>query len=501
MKEFFTYDKTPEEAGVSSADILKLVKNLEHFGQNLHSFALIKGNSVIAEGYKKPFSRDFIHRMYSTSKTFGSMALGVLVGEGKVSVSDYVLKYFPEYDKQVTDPYVRNMKIEHLLKMATAYTYPTTYGVKIRCTKEPNWAETFFDVPSSHPSNTVFNYDTSASHIIGVIVEKVTGMPFIEYLKEKALLDIGFSKNARCLKAPEGYAWAGSAVMCTMLDLARLARLIMLDGAWDGKQLIDKDYVKAAKSRQIDNTKEGFSNTYKGHGYGYQLWCTADNTFSLVGMGQQLAICMPEEDLLFVCTGDNQGVDGAYHILFVNLWNIIKDNFSKTPLAPNPEALKELRDFCDNWEYHIVKGDATNPIADKINGKTFVLNENPMEITDITFNFGKDGECTLNYTNPRGNKTLKFGIGKAVADEFPEDGYFGDIIGTPAGRRYKCLTSGAWTSPFQFRIKCDVIDDYVGNLSIIAGFDENLQLGLYMEKHAEFFLDGYNGFAGGVIKE
>ena len=123
-----------------------------------------------------------------------------------------------------------------------------------------------------------------------------------------------------------------------------------------------------------------------------------------------------------------------------------------------------------------------------------------MGITDLCITWDNDGNAVMKYTNDQGIKELKFGIGKAVIDEFPQDGYFGDTIGKDGGRRYRCISSGAWTTENTLHIKADLIDDYFGNLSIILSFKGD-EIGVYMQPHAEWFLMEYNGFAGGKIKE
>lgn len=495
MKEFFTYT-TPENVGVSSENVIKFMTELERFGIYLHSFALIKGNEVFAEMYRKPFKKDDLHRMYSTTKTFASMALGILIGEGKVKLDDKVIKYFPEY-ADCEYKQVQEMTVEDMLRMATCFTGGTTYKFS-----DDNWVPTFFNTPTSHPSGTIFNYDTSASYMCNVIVERITGMPFIEFLKERALNKTGFSKNARVLCAPEGtYTWGGSALLATTLDLARLARLVMLDGEWNGEQLLPRDYVIAAKSNLIDNAQSGFQTTHSGHGYGYQIWRSVDNTFSFLGMGEQLAICMPEEDLLFVCTADCQGIAGISRAtIYINLWHFIKDTIINGKLPENSEAYAKLKALCENADYPIYPGAVTSPLADKVRNKKFVLEKNPMGIMDITFDYDNNGNAVMKYNNAQGYKELKFGIGKYIIDTFPQDGYFGDIIGHDSGRRYRCIASGAWTNDTTLHIKADAIDDYFGNLSIIVVFKGD-EISIYMEPHAEYFMMEYKGFACGKLAE
>ena len=123
--------------------------------------------------------------------------------------------------------------------------------------------------------------------VINIMIRNLggTGQDFLTFLKERALLKTGFTPESWCVKAPEGYAWGGSGVECTVIDLARFARLVMNGGEWHGEQLLPADYVKAAVSRQIDNCQDGFPAHGHGcHGYGYQIWVTEDNTFSFLGL-------------------------------------------------------------------------------------------------------------------------------------------------------------------------------------------------------------------------
>ncbi len=496
MKEFFTY-ATPESQGLSSKDILAFSRDLEHFGMFLHSFAVIKGNNVVAEMYRKPFHKYDLHRMYSCTKSFVSMAVGLLADEGKIDLAQPILSYFPEFEKEEMYPYIKEATVRDLLTMTTPYSYSTTYSARKPGYLQDNWIGTFFDTDTNHAAGTVFNYDTSASYTLNVLVEKITGMPFIEYLKDKALRETGFSENARVLKSPDGYSWGGSALLATTLDLARMARLVMLDGKWDEKQLLPAWYVKDAKSCLIDNDETGYRDIIHGNGYGYQIWCTGDGTFSFLGMGNQLAICMPEEDLLFVCTADSQGWGDGRTVIYLKLWEYIKRRFSSSPLPEDKEAQEELKYELEHKEYPIVSGDASNERAAKIDGKRFVLADNRMGISDLTFFFGEDGVGTMRFTNAQGEKEIRFGLGKTVIGEFPQDGYSGESIGKWDGDYYRCIASGAWTGKDTLRIKVDAIDKYFGNVNMRFGFNDKGEIGLKFDSHAEWFMGEYNGFAGG----
>ena len=91
------------------------------------------------------------------------------------------------------------------------------------------------------------------------------------------------------------------------------------------------------------------------------------------------------------------------------------------------------------------------------------------------------------------------GIGKAVIGEFPQDGYSTEILGKPGDRRFRSIASGAFTDERTLHIKCDIIDDYFGNLNIIAIF-ENDTISLFMRPNAQMFLGEYRGFVSGSLK-
>ena len=87
---------TPESAGIPSKAIENYIRTLEKRGVVTHSLLLMKGESLVAEYYWKPFHQDFCHRMYSQTKSFVGIAIGLLEEDGLLSLSDPVAKFFPD---------------------------------------------------------------------------------------------------------------------------------------------------------------------------------------------------------------------------------------------------------------------------------------------------------------------------------------------------------------------------------------------------------------------
>lgn len=94
---------SPEKAGISSKNIANFINTLNSYNINTHSIIMAKGNNIIAESYYEPFGKDILHRMYSVSKSFVAIAIGLAEQEGLLSLDDKFIYYFPEYQNENTD--------------------------------------------------------------------------------------------------------------------------------------------------------------------------------------------------------------------------------------------------------------------------------------------------------------------------------------------------------------------------------------------------------------
>ncbi len=479
---------TPEEMGISSKDITAVLQGLKMKNYSIHSLLVMRKGEIVAEGYAEPIEQSSLHRMYSVSKSFAAIAIGVLEAEGKIDLNDTIDKYFPEYVTASTDQRVKDTRIIDLLRMMTPYN-----GDSYKKAEDMNWVKTYFTATSRIKKSpaTKFCYDTSASHLLGAIVERETGMDFLEYLKEKALLEIGFSKDSWCVKAPEGYAWAGSGVMCTSRDLAAFANLVMHKGEHNGKQLLPRDYVEAATSYQVATSEAEGSSPYYGQGYGYQIWMNPYG-FGFMGMGGQFALCVPEKDLIVVMTADTQGISDY----MANVWELIESNIFKkvsdTALEEDSAAVAEMDLAFANMEIPYQTGSASNATSKKISGKTFEANDDGQKITSFSLTFNGD-EGVFAYDTERGKKELRFGIGKNVICTLNEPQYSGELINHPNGEGYRSLCSGAWLTNSMFILKVQVVDDYFGNMTLSFSFSGTGagEVSVTGQRNAECFLDEY----------
>lgn len=484
MKREFSEAASPESVGVSSRSVGRFLRRVAEKRVCMHGFLLLRRGLVVAEGYWKPYSASSVHRMYSVSKSFVSLAVGLMIEEGRLRLDDRVVEHFPDKVPEPIHPWLAEATVRDLLLMATPHS-SNSYT-----RHDPDWAWTFFNKQPSHPPGTIFSYDTAATVVLGTIVERLAGTTFLDYMRPSFLDPIGFSNDAWCIETPEGTSWGGSGVMCTLRDMAKVAFVCMRGGRWGERQVLPEAYVREATARQIDN-----STIYGKHGYGYQIWRAPAHGFAFLGMGSQLAYCFPERDFLFACIADTQGIGATGTGIVEPMYQEIYEALADEPLPEDTRGLDSLRRELGDLHIQPLSGAPTSSWVSKVDGVTYELEENPMGIEYLRLDLDAE-EGRLTYRNSTGEKRLRFGIGRQVAGTFPETGYFGRRIGTPSGRPYACLASAAWVEEHKLNLLIYITDDYLGTLKITLAFKGN-EIGMFMTKVAEWFLDEYQGFAGG----
>ena len=493
---------TPESVGISSSDIKKYISILENSHLSTHSIIMMRHGKIFYENYYEPFTKDYLHRMYSVSKSFVSIAIGFLNQDGLIDLDKPVSAYLPDDITSYAFDEIKNQTIKDMLTMRTAKTDITDRWFS---RKPKDRLRDYFEYTSPQKGGvpkipgTIFDYDSPGSFVLCAIAERISGKKLMDYLREKLFDKIGVSKKAYCLSCPGGHSWGDSAVMCTARDLARVTQFMLNGGSWEGEQILNREYAFTATSNLVDSDRTGHLLP-SGYGYGYLFWRTVGNSFYLNGMGAQYGIAIPDKDMVFVINSDNQGHPNASTIIINRFFEEIADKASDIPLCENENSLMELKEYSSKLKLFAFGGGVKNNVADVINNKVFIMQENPMCISKMSFSFDGD-EAKMSYTNKQGDKVLKFGIDKNVFDTFPQEGY-SNMIATvyEPGNYYKCAASAKWTHSHSLAILVQVIDKYFGRLHIKIGFTDDNRISVLMNKVAEDFMDEYVGYAEGIAQ-
>ncbi len=489
---------SPEAAGVKSESVKRYLELLDRRGIPMHSVLMMKGDSLFCECYYAPFDKDTTHRMYSQTKSFVSIAIGLLIEEGKLSLDDKITDFFPEKINGKIPESLKIQTVRHMLTMSTVGYGDIWFG-----NPEPDRTKIYMNCkrsPERYP-NTLWEYDSQGSQVLSNLVEKLSGMSLFDYLYSRIFTHLGAFKTATILKTPNGDSWGDSAMICTPRDIMSFARFVMNYGVWEGKRLMNEGYLREATSKVVDN-REGPRTMAFHHGYGYQIWRTERNGFAFVGMGNELTVCLPDDDVIFVCTADCQGDNGAAREYIINhFFELIMDEMEKNPLPENPFAYDELTELMETRRLFALTGEGDSATREKINGAEYILDKNPMGIKSLTFKFENEKEGKLCYENAQGVKELPFKINENAFCKFPQLGYSNEVGGmrTTDGFMYDAAVSATWLDESKIMIYVQIIDRYLGTCNMTFAFCED-KISVVMRKCAEDFLDEYCGYAVGFLK-
>ena len=470
-----------ESVGIDSQWLINFLNRIEKQDLCIHSAIIMRHNHICLEAYYEPYTRDTLHRMFSITKSFTGLAIGILIDDGRLRLDDHIVDFFPE--KQPAEgpyEYTAMVTIKDMLEMRTCHN-STTY----KLTDDKDWVGSFFTVKPTHIPGTNFSYDTSSSHVLAALVEKITGMNLLDFLRERCLDEIGFSKDAHILPDPSGSSLGGSGLCATPLDILKVIMLIANDGRWNNKQLLPESYIKSARTLHADPYgKQGTLEELQG--YGYQMWCTRNGGYALYGMGGQLALYVPDKDIYMVTTADTQVRAGGVQLLYDAFWDEIYNRIETDTLAPNPEAQQRLLDTVNSRKLFVMPGANLSPNTDKINGTTYTFCDNVCGVSDVSLHFDKDDNTKggyLQYTNESGTHRIDFGIGANKQGTFPD-------------YNMKYAASASWRTDDYFLIRVQIIDTAIGNIYIGLNYKDDY-ITVMFRKTEETLFEEYNGVFSG----
>ena len=321
---------TPEAQGVSSAAIRAFVEAADQQVDTMHSFMLLRHGKVVAEGWWKPEAADKPHVLHSLSKSFNSTAVGLAVAEGKLSVDDPVLKFFPEDAPAEPSKNLKAMRVRDLLTMNTGHQTEPKFS------RESPWVKTFLAHPVEHKPGAHFLYNTAGSYTLSAIVTKVTGQTVLDYLKPRLFEPLGIA-NPEWGSSPEGNTFGGFGLKICTEDIAKFGQLFLQKGKWNGKQLVPAAWVKQATAKQVSNGSDPTKDWDQG--YGFQFWRCRHGAYRGDGAFGQLCIVLPEQDAVVAITADTKDMQAELNII----WDKLLPAFQSAPLPENADEQAKLR--------------------------------------------------------------------------------------------------------------------------------------------------------------
>lgn len=370
---------TPEKQGISSAALLDFIKDADTKLDAVHSFMLVRHGHVVAEGWWSPYAAQTPHQMFSLSKSFTSTAIGLAISEGKLSVNDPVLKFFPEDAPPSPSDNLKAMRIHDLLTMSTGQLPTSIQGFSFD-SKEA-LTKQFLAEPVDMKPGTLWFYNTPATYMLSAIVQKVEGQNLLDYLTPRLFAPLGI-ENPTWEMSSQGIAIGGYGLSIKTEDVAKFGLLYLNHGKWNGKQLVPASWVAAATSRQASNGSDPDSDWDQG--YGYQFWRARHNIFRGDGAFGQFCIVIPDQDAVVAMTCGTRNLASVMNLV----WDKILPAFQPKSLSEDPENASKLKNALAVLKLHTPVGTG-NPAPAALSGKKYFFGTNDLKIESVGLDFLK----------------------------------------------------------------------------------------------------------------
>ena len=262
--------------------------DLEKFSASAEAIGVLglkvsQHGTVIAH---KTWDEECRRNVYSASKSVTSCAVGFAVQEGLLSLEERLVDAFPQDLPEAISENLERATVRDLLTMCLGQEHGELMGAQRPLYKERDWVKLALSFPFTDAPNTKFVYNNVGPYLAGVLVQRRSGCDLVSYLTPRLFEHLGIVRPTWEID-PLGRTFGAGGLFLTLSELHTFGQFYLQNGQWNGKQLLDSEWVKASTSKQVDNG---------AYGYGYLFWGGEQGTFRADGKYGQLSILCRDKD-------------------------------------------------------------------------------------------------------------------------------------------------------------------------------------------------------------
>lgn len=239
------------------------------------SLVVLQDGALVFEDYYLGTSPDDLRIGWSLSKSFISALTGIVLAEGHITALDDPVT---NYAAQLKGGAYDKATVRNVLNMATGVTFDEDYldydsdinrmgRVLALGGLMDDFAagltETFTE------PGTDYQYVSIDTHVLGMVIRGATRRSLADLMAEKIIGPLGVEQPAYYLTDGAGVAFALGGLNMTTRDYARFGQMFLQGGAWNGQQIVPKDWVVASTTASSPTGPDEY-------GYGYQWWLPRD---------------------------------------------------------------------------------------------------------------------------------------------------------------------------------------------------------------------------------
>jgi CubicO group peptidase (beta-lactamase class C family) len=269
-----------------------------------HALLVVAGGRIVVERYGPGIDATTTLPSWSMAKSLLHAVIGVLVGEGRIDVSQRA--DVPAW-RGDGDPR-GEISVDQLLRMSSGLSFVEVYDDElysdtIEMLFKSGRADTAgfaADKPLVARPGKAWLYSSGTSNILADVTHRVTGLRGDDYraFLGAALFDRIGMKSVKPLFDASGTWIASSFAFATAQDFARFGLLYLRDGCWAGERILPPGWVDHARTPTAHSDGQ----------YGAHFWLAQDGSgiFSANGFRSQYIVVVPERDLVIVRLGDSE---------------------------------------------------------------------------------------------------------------------------------------------------------------------------------------------------
>jgi len=350
----------PEKQGMDFAKLSIAGEFVENRLPDAYSLLVVKNGHLVFEKYfylvGSPDRRAVVH---SVTKSVISVLIGIALDKGYLnSVDQKLIEFFPGYFTDELDPRKKEISLKHLLTMSAGFKWNDWAPVLWEWYSSPDWVQFTIQLPQENNPGDVFEYNTSISHLLSVILSKSTNTSTLEFADQNLFKPLGIQKGF-WQQDPQGFYNGGSGLSLSARDLAKIGFLYLNNGFWNGQSIVSEYWVKESTQQWM----YAF-NRYGPHGYGYQWWVNkVDGCASYKAWGRrgQFIVVVPKLDIVIVVTSNISNNFTPTSIHYSPLFELVASAVKRERPPKNPlkavELPPEVKAFITNYNQAIFDED------------------------------------------------------------------------------------------------------------------------------------------------
>ena len=270
-----------------------LIKQVIEHGPKVCNLVVRQNNEIIA---RYDFITEEPRLLFSVSKTFTSLAIGLAESEGLLGLDETLVAFFdcPAGFEKIT--------VRHLLTMSSGHeTCPLMAADSM-----DDIEKIFFGQPLVYEPGTVFIYNNAGSYILSKLLGKRAGCNLKQYLMPRLFEPLGIAEP-RWDEDQFGVSHGFSSLYLNATDLSKVGQLLLDHGKWQGKQLLPEKYLEQATKKQIstENVSDSWATADSHAGYGYQIWMNSyPGSYRMDGYRGQYVVMLPDKNAVVTSLSD-----------------------------------------------------------------------------------------------------------------------------------------------------------------------------------------------------